>query len=146
MNIESIAKYLSVINKYAKIYENNSTGDDKNKKRKEALYKYKHEILDRIYRNRQHTEDIKKHFINGISYYYIVIGDYSFHVPVDELNIEQDDEMPTESIQLDNTNRIHEPTDCRVEFAIEKLYETYNFTPNKFISSYDAQWNLNTTF
>lgn len=106
---EEVMKSLYVLNKHAKQYaelasENYHIGKKTtakaNSNKKKALYDVKSTVL---YKIQGEAERIMEHTIDGEKYYCLYFDGYSFHVPVDDISINQPVDGSDE-IYIDNSS------------------------------------------
>jgi len=112
---------------------------------KKALYGLKRVILGELIENGC-VDNIRKHKIDGRTYYCVYAGEFSFHTPTSEWDDQLRDapESATEldSFDADSSNR---PADMREREALERLTETFE-SPNYHIESPFADDNYGATF
>lgn len=113
--------------------------------RKKALYGLKRVILGELVEN-DCVDNIRKHKIDGRTYYCVYVGEFSFHTPTSEWDDPPRDapESTTEldSFDADPSNR---PADMREREALERLTETFE-SPNYHIESPFTDDNYGATF
>jgi hypothetical protein len=157
---ETTLEALYNINKHAKKYADraekyyaNGKGATakKNSVRKKALYDLKAAILKRLYRNDE-VDDIARHEIDDRHYWCLVIGDWSYHSPIDELPISESEEPAGEEVeQIDDFDRSTEKerSDMSLKASLLHLEDTFDLSANDYLeqthvdygsSSYFAGW------
>ncbi len=113
--------------------------------RKKALYDLKRGILGELIENCC-VDNIRKHKIDGRTYYCVYVGEFSFHTPIAEWDDPPRDapESATalDSFDADPSNR---PGDMREREALERLTETFE-SPNYHIEAPFTDDNYGATF
>jgi len=113
--------------------------------RKKALYSLKRVILGEFIEN-DCVDDIRTHKIDGLMYYCIYVGEFSFHTPTSEWDdpLRDAPESATEldSFDADQSNR---PDDMREREALHRLTEMFE-SPNYHVESPFTDDNYGATF
>lgn len=145
-------EYLYNINKHAKKYKELGTENyNKGKKttakanslKKDALYKIKEKILQHIH---PYANTIKKHRINNSDFYFIKFGEYSFHTPIETLdipssNIEEFEELPNFSSGSEK-----EKSDSTLKESLLFFSEEYNYNANNYLNQTYLSYGYNEYF
>ncbi len=102
--------------------------------RKKALYGLKRVILGDLIEHGC-VDDIRKHKIDGRTYYCVYVGEFSFHTPSSEWDDPPrgapESATTLDSFDADPSNRSH---DMREREALEQLTEAFE-SPNNYIES-----------
>lgn len=137
---EDIVEALYTVNKIAKNYSQESqesyqSGFKRQAKilstKKSALYNYKSHILRELH-DQNNVEEIRRHTINGDSFYCFHIGDYSFHSPVkdfENITVRQEENI-TDSFESQTVNKDELPTSERE--ALKTLQSKFG-SANQFV-------------
>jgi hypothetical protein len=146
-NISKHAKKYA--DKAEKHYRNNKGASAKrNSLRKKALYGLKATVLKRLYRD-DGVDDIVRHKIDGRHYWCLVIGDWSYHSPIDELPIDESEEIVSEDVEkIDDFDRSTEKerSDMSLKASLLHLEETFGLSANEYLEQTHVQYGSSSYF
>jgi hypothetical protein len=138
----NLLENLYVINKHAKDYNNRTHVNDNfgysnneiDKLRKEALYRMKSDVLNEI---KEEADSIELHIINSEEYYCFYFGEWSFHLPEDEFEVNDVDCKDVlynfESDEVKSRSNI--PLRKALNYFRNKGINANEYLENKYISS-----------
>jgi hypothetical protein len=139
---------LYVINKHAKKHSSLAQKASKTQSkqcaehslRKDALYKYKHDILKKI---AGQADTIEKHIIDSSEYYCLYFDEWSFHLPKHEVTI------PSTLIESSSTLSQFEPSilpekaTIRFNTAANHLLDEFGLNLNSYVRDVTANAQAN---
>lgn len=154
---ETTLEALYNINKHAKKYADRAEehyGNNKgasaktNSLKKKALYGLKAGVLERLYQNGD-VDAIVRHEIDDRHYWCLVIGDWSYHSPTDELPIsESDDIVSGEVKQIDDFDRSTEKerSDMSLKSSLLHLEDQFDLSANEYLEQSHVQYGWRSYF
>lgn len=138
---ETCLECLYNINKHAKRYaelgtknyrQGKKTTAKANSVKKNALYLVKEEVLGRLYPD---ADEIRKHRIHGSDFYLVDFGTYSYHTPIDSLDIPSD-MVSGEVVELEGFESDSEKTHSGKSLKECLLFfeDAFGLNTNKYLS------------
>lgn len=136
---KSTLEYLYNINKHAKKYKKLGTENYRkgkkttakaNSLKKDALYKLKEKVLQDIY---EHSDTIKKHRINNSDFYLIEFSEYSFHTPVDTLDIPNSRIESFEELNNFESGSEKEKSDSTLKESLKFFKDEFGYNANNYL-------------
>jgi len=137
--LERTLPSLHVINKHAKKYAEQGTENYRkskkttakaNSNKKKALYRLKEKLLSEI---KEGAEKIEVHEIDDTEYYCLFFEDFSFHTPIDSLEIDKDRIEDKDVLEDFEKTSEKEAVSKSLKASLKQIESDYGFNANEFL-------------
>lgn len=152
VNKDKTLEYLYNINKHAKKYKELGTKNYRkgkkttakaNSLKKDSLYKIKEKVLQRIY---SYANKIERHRINNSDFYFIKFGKYSFHTPIETLEIPSSKIEEFEELPNFSSGSEKEKSNSTLKESLQFFNEEYNYNANNYLNQTHLSYGHNEYF